>query len=291
MRWAVAIWLGLLAPFTAPQAESRGVSAACDRLISLAPSITESVYALGLGDHLVGVSRYSDYPEQARSKPRVGALLDPNYEAIVALKPTLVLGLSEFREKIPYLETLGLKTAVFEHRSLRGIGDSLRALGALCNRSEEAEKLASQNTARVEKVRQAVQGRPAVRAMVVVGESAGDGALSSLFLSGSDGFYNEVLSLAGGENVVKSRTLGVPSVSAEGVMSLNPDVIIEIVLANGGPALDHSAVRKSWSDVPSVSAVKNQRIFIVDQDYVSVPGPRFVNVLEDFAHYLHPEVW
>lgn len=279
-----------ISPLTAASVEATPAAADCSRLISLAPSLTETLYALGLGGNVVGVSRYSDYPAEARAKPRIGALLDPNYEAIVALKPTLVLGLTEFREKIPYIVSLGLRTEVFEHRTLAGISDSIRRIGAICKRAEQAQSLAADIESRIEKVKDAVKGRAPVRAMVVVGESSGDGTLTSLFLSGSDGFYNEVLSLAGGRNVVSSRTLGISSVSAEGVIALNPDVIIEVVLANGGPRLDLEAVRKSWRDVPGVSAVKNDRIYIVDQDYVSVPGPRFIRVLEDFARYLHPEV-
>ncbi|MBN8547735.1 MAG: ABC transporter substrate-binding protein [Deltaproteobacteria bacterium] len=264
-------------------------SGSCERVISLAPSITEILFALGLGDRVVGVSRYSDYPVEARAKPRVGALLDPNFEAIVALRPTIVLGLSEFREKLPYLESLGLKTETFEHRTLRGIDDSIRRIGALCGQPQQAGVMADDILRRIEVVKARVKGRPEVRTMVVVGESSGDGTLTSLFLSGTDGFYNEVLSLAGGRNVVTSKTLGISTISAEGVMHLNPDVVIEIVLANGGQQLNHATIRQAWSDVPSVAAVKNNKIFIVDQDYVSVPGPRFVRVLEDFARYLHPD--
>ena len=287
-------FFALLLAFVAPLGVLRGEAQAtpqqdCSRIISLAPSLTEVIYALDLQEQLVGVSRYSDFPPEARSKPRVGALLDPNYEAIVALKPTLVLGLSEFREKLPYLESLGLKTLTYEHRSLAGISDSIRQIGAACGRELAANKVAQDIMARVERVKARVRDLPKIRTMVVVGESSGDGNLTSLFLSGTDGFYNEVLTLAGGENVVKSKTLGVSTVSAEGVIVLNPELIIEIVLANGGPGLDHAAVRKSWSDVQGVSAVKNNKVFIVDQDYVSIPGPRFVKVLEDFAGYLHPE--
>lgn len=282
-------WAALITGIAALLLSSKSFAADCSRVVSLAPSVTETLFALGLGERVVGVSKYSEYPPEAKRKPRVGGLLDPNLEAIVALKPTLVVLLSEFREKISFIEALGLKTLTLEHRTTRGILESISTIGDACDVTERAQSLRTELAQRMDAVKSRVAAKPAVRTMVVIGESGGDGSLKSFFLSGKDGFYDEILRLAGGTNVVEGMTLGISSIAAEGVITLNPDVIIEIVLANGGPALDHEVVRQAWQQVPSVSAVKSGRIHIIDADYVSVPGPRFVRVLEDFARFLHPE--
>lgn len=262
----------------------------CSRIVTLAPSLTESVYALNLGDRVVGVSGFSEYPPEALAKPRVGALLDPNFEAILALRPTLVLALSEFRDKIPYLESLGVKTLTLEHRSLQGIADSLLQIGVLCGKEAEGRERAQSIRRRIEQTSAKVRGASRPRVMVVIGESGSDGSLKSLFLSGTDGFYNQIVEIVGGRNVVTDTTLGITGVSAEGVIALAPDIIIEVVPANGAPRPSKADVLKAWERVPSVPAVRNGKIYVVDQDYVSVPGPRASQVIDDFLRYIHPEI-
>ncbi len=266
-------------------------SADCSRIVSMAPSITETAFALGLGDRVVGVSKYSDYPPEAKTRPLIGGLLDLNFEAIVALKPTLVLGLTEFSDKIPLLRALHIPVVAFEHRSIKGVLSSINELGALCNRREAAERLLAEIGQRTQSLRTKVRGRPLVRTMVVVGESSGDGTLRSLYLSGSDGFYNDILELAGGINAVQAMTLGISGVSAEGVISLHPDAIIEITMSHGGVSDEIDLVRRTWNSVPGVPAVRNGRILVTSKDYSSVPGPRFIQVADDFARFLHPEAF
>lgn len=259
----------------------------CSRMVTLAPSLTETAFALDLGENIVGVSKYSTWPSAAQRIPIVGALLDPNYESVIALKPTLVVALTEFREGIGYMKNLGLPTLVLEHRTVKDILQSFLDIGAACRREAKSRSLVQRISRDFKKVRESVSGRGRPRVMLVVGESSGDGALRNLFISGSDGFYNDLLEIAGGTNVFQQRTLGISSVSAEGALALKPDVIIEIVMANDAVKSNPEGIRLSWQKVPQIPAVRNGRVYVIAEDYASVPGPRMARLAEDFAKIIH----
>lgn len=259
----------------------------CERLVSLAPSITETVYELGLGSKLIGVSLYSDYPEAARTLPRLGGLLDPNFELILRLRPTQVLALSEFRDRLQYLRQLGLETTTFDHRHISGILASIETLGNLCSVGQAARNLKSHLQEEGEKLRRLYAARTPVRVMIVVGETSADGKMRSFYLSGNDGYYGDLLALVGGKNVVDSVTLASPTVSAEGVIALQPEVILHILYPDKDAEHRRNDVLQLWSKLDSVPAVRNQRVFVFDQDFASVPGPRYLQLARLFAEAIH----
>jgi len=260
----------------------------CARIVSLSPSVTETLYVLGLGDSIVGVTRYCLYPVQAQAKPKVGGFLDPSNETIASLTPSLVITVREQEEERRFLETLGIKTLSVEHKSIKGILNSIDEIASICGRAEEGRRLRADLEQRVEAVRQRSAGRPRVRVLVAVGGNEQDGELSHLFVSGRDGYYDQMLSIVGADNVYSGTTANLPSLSKEGLIVLNPEVVIQIGSESDGLRVAPEAILRAWSNLYMISAVKNKRIHILTQDFASIPGPRFVLLLEEFARVIQP---
>jgi len=275
-----AAWLGAL------NAAALDGAGNCGRIVSLAPSITEIVYELGLGSGLAGVTRYDRYPPEVSSLPRLGGFFDPSLEALTAMRPDTVMLLRESSDLQIRLKELNLRTLILNHGTVSGILDSINRIGDLCGKQSGATRLLSRIKARIDSVRSRTAGRPAQRTLIVIGSgTAGD--LRNLFVSGGDGFYSELLSIAGGKNVQESRTLPLSGLSPEGILELDPQVIITIASEEAELKVDRKKLLHAWRGFPAVSAVRHNRLYLVQSDYASIPGPRFVNLLEDFENILH----
>lgn len=269
------------------QAHSR--PAVCARIVSLAPSVTEVLYALELEENLYGVTRYCRYPPEAMKKLNVGGFLDPNNEIILGLKPSLVVTLREQEVERRFLDRLGVTTREVDHKSIEGVLNSITVLGDLCGASARGSALRGELEARVETIRRARASLPRERVLVAIGGNAQDGVLSNLFVSGKDGYYDQMLSIVGGENVYQGVTASLPSVSKEGLIALNPEVIIQIGSENDGVRIAPEAILKAWRGLEMIKAVKTGRIHVLTQDFASIPGPRFIALVEEFAKIVHPE--
>ncbi len=286
--------LALLLLLTFPASMSFGAPPA-PRIVSLAPSITESFYAMGLGDRVAGVTRYCVNPPEAKSRPQVGGYLDPNYEAIVSLRPDLVALIAEHREARERLAALRIPVLAVDHSTPAGILDSLPPLAKAAGDEEKGVLLARELGERAERVRKAVAGRPPVRVMVVVGRtlgpSAGSGSGSGdIYVSGTDGYYDQLVAWAGGVNAYRERTLKFPALSAEGILRLDPEVIVEVAPSLAATAEARAESLAFWRSLPRLRAVGEGRVHLVADDWAVVPGPRFVLLLEELARILHPEV-
>jgi iron complex transport system substrate-binding protein len=260
------------------------------RIISMAPSITEVLFAIGLEDRIVGVTRYCDYPPEAKKKPQVGGFLDPNYEAILSLEPDLVVLLQEQVEARRYLEEMGLNTLLVDHRSVRGIINSIAAIGEACRAAGKAQELVNDLETRITRVHRKTSNLPRTRVMVAVGRNLNETSLGGIYISGRDGFYDQLLELAGGTNVYRQRTIALPAISAEGIQNLNPHVIVDIAPALGPIVREKEDLIRTWDFAVGVDAVKNHRVYIFDEGYGVRPGPRFILLLEQMARVLHPEL-
>jgi iron complex transport system substrate-binding protein len=262
----------------------------CGRVISLSPSITETLYALGLEGHLAGVTRFCRYPPEAREKPSVGGYLDPNLEAIVRLKPDLILLRKEQTDFQAVLANARLPTLAVEHRTVPGILESFRRIGAVCHRQPEAERLVASLNAEIERVvkkTRTVFRRP--RVMIAVDRDVRRNTVRQVYIAGRDGFYDWMIAQAGGESVAKAFP-GFLQVSPEGILRLNPDIIIEIMPGRAQSGLTRDALIRQWRNLARVPAVRNHRVYIFDEPYMVIPGPRFVNALKRFVQVIHPEL-
>lgn len=285
----IVIIVIVLGPLSQPHLAYSESTDPCDRIVSLAPSITELLFALDLGNKIVGDTKYCRYPEAAQKITKIGGFLDPNYEVIASLKPTLILTLAEQEDSKQYLQRLGLNTVRIDHRSVAGILDSISKVGALCKIESKSSKLAEDINSRVNAVKLHSLRTQNVRVLIAIGGNAQDGVLSNLFISGRDGYYDVLLKIAGGTNVYTGQTISLPSISEEGIIALNPDVIIQIGSKDDGVKVDAVEIKKAWEKLTSVSAVQFNRIYVFNDDFASIPGPRFVELLEKMARTLHPD--
>jgi ABC-type Fe3+-hydroxamate transport system substrate-binding protein len=249
------------------------------RLISLAPSITETLYALGLGGELAGDTNYCDYPPQARLKPHVGALLNPNLEEIVALKPDLVLGQQEANrlETAEQLERLGIPLYGLTARSVDDMLRSIEDLGSILDCQAEARALAGGLRARVERVERRVAGLPRPKVLFVVW-------YQPLITAGPHTFISDVIRLAGGVSVTDDLRGEWPRLSLEEVLRRQPDVILFPRTNAMAPALAQFRRLPGWKDC---RAVKDGRLYFIP-DSINRPGPRLIDALEEVARILHP---
>jgi len=256
------------------------------RIISLAPSITETLFQLGLGDRVVGVTRYCDYPREALAKAKVGGYYDPNYEAILLLNPDLILMLPEHEEPREHLGKLGLSILVVDHKTIPGILNTIMTIGKVCGVEQAAESIVSDLRTRMEHIRQTTEGLPRPRVMISVGRNMG--SLKDVYVSGRGGFYDEMITFAGGKNAYVGN-IAFPVISGEGIIRLNPEVIIDMVPDLEEKGLDEAMILKEWETVSQVDALRNGRVHVFGQDYVVVPGPRFILIVEQMARVIHPQ--
>jgi len=262
------------------------------RIVSTAPNLTEVLFALGVGDRVVGVTPYCNYPPEARDLPKIGGLLDPNFEALVALEPDLVVLLQSAAHHCPALERLGLNTLIVPHRNLEGVLQAITMLGTAVGREEQAERIVADFRKRLGRVEQRVAGRERPRVLVVIERDYAAG-LDSMTVAASDAsydLYDRVIEIAGGQNACPRTAAPFPPVSTEGLLWMNPEVIVELVPPAAERSLDLEAIRRQWQELPELKAVKNGRVYVIDDDFAMIPGPRFVRLIEKLAKLLHPEV-
>lgn len=274
--------LALVAALLAAPCEAEQSS--CARVVSLAPSITEVIFELGLGERLIGVTRYCRYPQHAQSIAKVGGFYDMSVENILSLKPTQVFGLRENAEIRASLRKFGVPTQEVDHTSVEGIKRSISTVGDVCGVEGRAREKLAELEAREKALLERRAGSPRYRTLVVVGRMHEGESLSGIYVSGKDGFYTGVIELLGMTNVNADPTVAVPMLSPEGLMALAPEAIVEIVNVDD-PAL-RGAPSAVWNRFPKIPAVQNSRIFTLSDDYASIPGPRYILLAEKLASLL-----
>lgn len=253
------------------------------RIISMAPSITEIVFAMGLGERVAGVSDFCDYPPEAQKKPKIGGVVNPNMEAIVALNPDLVLALPNATHENLFrsLRLLGIKVVTLRNDTLDDLFDTIRRIGEETSRRREAEEMGRRLRAKFSAVGEKVAGKPRRKVMFVVG-------VDPLFVAGRGTFIDELIAIAGGENIAGDSLSKYPQLGVEEVVSRAPEVILYTSL-NFELTPEHEAeAERLWSNYPSIPAVREGGIQGLVADYVTLPGPRLVIGVEEIARAIHP---
>ena len=251
------------------------------RLVSLAPSITEMVYALGLGGRLVGDTDYCDYPPEAENKPHVGAVANPSLERIVALNPDLVLGTAEGnrRETADQLERLGIPLYGLRADTVEETFQSIDDLGAVLGCQAAARQLVERLRTRVQSVEQKVRGRPRPKVLFVVWTHP-------LITAGHKTFIADLIRRAGGVSITDDIQTDWPRLSLEEVLRRDPDILLFPKAEGFTPRLDEFSRLPGWKDL---RAVKERRLYFVPEAIMR-PCPRLVDALEEVAAILHPDV-
>jgi len=252
------------------------------RIVSLAPSVTEMLFGVGVEDQLIAVTDFCDYPEGARHKPKVGSMYHPNIERIVALQPDLVItavGASR-KETVLRLEALGLPIYVLNPKTMAEIFASITRVGELVARTETAQRIVSNLTERLAAVQRRLSDRRPVRTLYVLW-------YQPLITVGQGSFLHELITLAGGENLSKDAMLDYPTYSLEEVIAADPEVIV--LNSDSAPLLRLlSQSPQRWAQV---AAVRQQRLYVVDTGLLNRPGPRSVEAVELLARFFHAEAF
>ena len=249
------------------------VSEKIDRAVSLAPNLTEMIFAIGAGDRLVGVTTYCNYPVEATTKEKVGDTQTPNVERIITLRPQIVFvsTASQLEAFSRTLDEQGIAVYVTNPTTLEHVFQNLRRFGELFGRRDAAEELVTSLSARANAVRQMNPGSlQKVRVFIQISNEP-------LFTIGRDSFLTELLEQAGGTSVTKDVPTGYPKLSKETAAALDPDVII---LSESDDNREPNAVFKDSR------AVKNGRVYRINADIISRPGPRLVDALEEISRML-----
>ena len=251
------------------------------RIVSLAPSVTEVLFEAGAGSRVVGVTSYCVFPRDVLALRKVGGYLTPSYEALVALQPDLVVTLAEHADVEPKIRALGIPILRLDHSSLDGIVRSIEQVGERCGTVPRAQQAAAELRQTLAGVKRLAAGaRP--RVLICFGRAEDFRRLTT----GAPGtIHDDLIIHAGGVNVLASSAIAYPTLSAEGVMRLDPDVIIEF----SSGAINAAALRRQWNRLDSVRAVRNGRVYVLTGEFLSVPGPRFARVAETIARSLRGE--
>jgi iron complex transport system substrate-binding protein len=290
-RIMVVVWAIVLAPASVP-AETRTfvdsvgrpviVPAPLKRLISLAPSVTEILFALDLDEQIIAVTDFCDYPAEALGKTKVGTMYQPNIEQIVSLQPDLVItavGASK-KETVLHLERLAVPVYVLNPRNMDEIFTAITLMGAVVDREDAAHDLVRKLQARLITVQGALFGRRPVRTLYLLW-------YQPLMTVGSGSFLHEIITRAGGENLSKDALLDYPTYSLEQVITAAPEVIV--LNTDSAPFQRLVAEQpQRWSHLP---AVRNGRLYVIDTGLLNRPSPRSVEAVEVLARLLHPEVF
>lgn len=251
------------------------------RIVSLAPGVTETLFALGEGDAVVGVSQYCDYPPAAARLPKVGTFLTPNVEAIAALSPDLIIGpgLSSSRREVRMLEAMGYPTLTVDDNSLDGIEQSITLIGARTGEPEAARRLLGAIQAHIEEVHARLEGTKPRTVVMLVGHQP-------MVAVGRGTFLDDLLHLAGGDNIADLAAQSWPRLSIEYLIAMRPEVILD-----GAMGSDANTQAGFWARYPTIPAVRDHRIFGYPQDPMLHPGPRVWQSLEILARRIHPEAF
>lgn len=284
---AALVGFVVLAAGVGTQAGVPGDQAGPRRIVSLAPSITETLYALGAGGMLVGVSDFCRYPPEAASLPAVGGLYNPNLEVIVSLHPDLVLMFAGQDDLAARLAALHLKTRGLPFDSMEEIMGSILEIGRLTGRGVQAGELAARMRHRVDAVARRTASCPRVSVLLILARSPG--TLQGLYALGPGSYLDDLVEKASGTNVLSDASAPYPKISVEQVLARDPEVIIDTSLTGTEDEGRRAKARTEWEQLASLRAVRNQKIFVVTDRAFTIPGPRLATVVERLATMLHGE--
>jgi iron complex transport system substrate-binding protein len=253
------------------------------RIVSLAPSITECLFALGADEEVVGVTRFSNYPPRVASRPKVGTYVNVNAERVIGLRPDLVIAIRDGnpRAVVERLAAVGIPVYVVDPRNLEDLFEMVKDLGALLQRQDEAAKLLAELSERLRWIRARVAGRGRPRVLLQVG-------IDPLVSVSRGTLQDHLIDLAGGHNIATAAPVLYPALSIESVLEARPEVILVSSMVGETDATLELQKWRRWKALP---AVGNDRLFVINGDLIDRPSPRVLAGLEEMARLIHPEAF
>lgn len=249
------------------------------RVITLAPNLTEMMYAIGAGEQLVGRTALCDYPQQALQLPIMGDMLSIEYESIMAAKPEIVLMTIAGNSRSGYdkLKELGLRPVAIDAATVAGVIQSLDTIGRLVGKQHESTELVARLQSTLDSVKQLTAGTPTISTFIVIDRS--------MLMTVSRGFIHQALSIAGGENIADSAAAAYPIISREELLRKNPEVIILPATSQA----DAESLIELYPEWRTLRAVRNEHLFIIEPDLLLRPGPRLVEGIVKLYQLLHSQ--
>lgn len=256
------------------------------RVVSVIPAVTEMLFAIGAGPQVVGVGSYDHFPAAVEKLPRVGALLDPDFEKILSLHPDLVIAYATQTDFIARLQKASIPVFRYEHAGLPDIVTTIRQLGDRVGRTKDAEALASSMERDLDAIHSRVASLPRIKTLLIFGRESG--SLRGIYASGGVGFLHDLLVVAGGTDVFDDLKKQSVVISIEQVIARAPEAIVELYDQDATDA-KIAAEKSVWKQLPSVPAVRNNRLYLLRGDFLTSPGPRIVQAAKMLADALHPK--
>jgi cobalamin transport system substrate-binding protein len=258
------------------------------RIISLIPAVTEMLYAIGAERQVVAVSSFDQYPPQVTQLPRVGALIDPDLERILSLRPDLVVVYESQVDLRRQLERASIPMYIYKHAGLADVTATIRSLGERIGRGLDASRVVSQIESKLNTIQTRVASRSHPKTLLVFGRDAL--ALRGVYASGGIGFLNDMLTVAGGDNVFADLKQQSVQATTELILARRPQAIVELRV---GKISDLQRLQEVdvWQTLSSVPAVRDKRVTLINDDRTIIPGPRVAEGTELIARALHPEVF
>ena len=278
VSFALAVWVAALPAQTRP-----------GRIISIVPALTEALFSMGAGPRVVGVGSFDRHPAEVDSLPKVGGLIDPDMEQIIALTPDLVVLYGSQEDQLAQLERAGISVFVYAHGGLNDTLATIRELGVRTGQRMPADALADRIGSQLTRVRNRVADPPKPRVMLVFGREPG--TLSNVYASGGIGFLHDMVEAAGGDNVFAAVARESVQLSSESILTAAPDIIIELSYDERMTPARQVAERAVWSRLPAIPAVRAGRVHLLLGNEFVQPGPRMGDATEAIARALHPKAF
>jgi iron complex transport system substrate-binding protein len=256
------------------------------KIVSLSPNLTEIVFALGLGDRVVGVSSDSDWPAEAKTKSKMGTFWQPNTEAIIAAKPDLVVCESflQHKEVAETLKRSGINTLSLHVESIDELYNTILSIGQAAGCSDKAETLAAKMKSELDQIRNKVSSAKKVKVLWAV-------QTEPMRVVGVKTFVNEIINIAGGQNVIAPTGDQYPAIGTEAILTSGAEVIIQSAMGTEEIAKQQESADKFWSRFANLPAVKDKKIYVIEADTVLRLGPRLPEGAIAVAKLLHPELF
>ncbi|MCS4540872.1 MAG: cobalamin-binding protein [Euryarchaeota archaeon] len=256
-----------------------------ERVISLAPSNTEILFALELGDKIIAVTKFCDYPLNATKKEKIGGFSDINMEKVVALKPDLVLATGGVQEQIvKELERLNITVIALDAKNITEILANIELVGKVTGQEKSAQELTTNMKQRIKKITGKTKDLTKAQKLKIYYEVWHD----PLMTAGPETFIHNIIELAGGVNIFADAKIKYPRIDPETILARNPEIIITSLGAMGGATAEQIKTRPGWN---KIDAVKNNRVYEIDENILRRPGPRIIDGLEAMAKIIHPELF
>jgi len=256
------------------------------RIVSLAPNLTEILFALGLDEEIAAVSSNSDYPPEAAKKSKVGTFWQPNTEAIIASKPDLVITLWFEQQKsvADSLNRLGYEVLTLKIEKIEELLTAIQNIGTATGCRQRSDELAENISTQLDDLKSKLSSTTNVKVLWVV-------QVEPLRVAGRNTFINELIELAGGENAIGPTISQYPQIGTEELLVCGAQAIIQSAMGKSNISEQQQAAERSWSRWSSLPAVKNNRIYVVEPDTTLRLGPRLPQGIEIVARCLHPDVF